>query len=884
MISKKEMILAYMEEATRKGGDAFEGFTTTDLSEHFAMHRSNVSAILNELVKEETVIKTNTRPVMYRLSLVKGNNAAHSCFSKLIGYDRSLKNCVQLAKAAILYPEASMDTLLIGENGSGKSYFSSLMAEFAREQKIIGDNTPYIKFNCQYYQENEEDLLSHLFSEEVGKEGVFLQARNGVLFLDHVDTLTPKAKKLLSDYIENKKSEKLILICATEESSNLGLNEIFHSKFPVRIEIPSLKKRSMEERMELVEFFFKNEVKKMKKPIKINSELFRCFLLYYCQGNIKQLKNDIKIGCANAYVREINSGFSTLHVYLNDCHPYIRKGFLFYKENREKIEALIPENYTYTFTLDEARSEEEAFVQINSQTIYDVIEQKVKELRQRDIREEDIMTIVSTDIESVLMSVKNQIDISKMDRNIMSRIVDGRIISLVDAFLKEASVKFKKVYPTSTFYGLCLHLDACLKRSSFTQNLSNEKIMDIVDKYKQEYSFCTKFATAIEVEYDIRLPIDEVVFMTIFLCEDVEREKERNKPAVLVVMHGNVATSIITTVQKIYHNERLYSYDLLLDKDMKDAYEELKNLCKEIDNGNGLLIIYDMGSIRPMCESIVLELGIHAKMLEVPITLLLLDCAIKLSSTGTVDSVFEDILNNGFGSFGTLKQEYERQDIGNHQVIITLCHTGEGTARQIKQYLEKYVPLNGVDIVALAEGNTKILNRELNYRREHQQILCIVGTYDPRLYDIPFIPIAKLFDTPIEQLPMLLSLKGVDAPTIFDYEPMYHYLEEQLPTLNCKALKKCLPEALLKIKKIVPRFTINEEVGLFMHIACAINRLQMKEEVPTHIYRDSILSKNKRLYHELKEILEPVEAEMGVLFSDGELATIIDIIKMGNSQ
>ena len=56
MISKKEMILAYMEEATRKGGDAFEGFTTTDLSEHFAMHRSNVSAILNELVKEETVI------------------------------------------------------------------------------------------------------------------------------------------------------------------------------------------------------------------------------------------------------------------------------------------------------------------------------------------------------------------------------------------------------------------------------------------------------------------------------------------------------------------------------------------------------------------------------------------------------------------------------------------------------------------------------------------------------------------------------------------------------------------------------------------------------------------------------------------------------------
>ena len=47
------------------------------------------------------------------------------------------------------------------------------------------------------------------------------------------------------------------------------------------------------------------------------------------------------------------------------------------------------------------RSEEEAFVQINSQTIYDVIEQKVKEFRQRDIREEDIMTIKSVQISKV---------------------------------------------------------------------------------------------------------------------------------------------------------------------------------------------------------------------------------------------------------------------------------------------------------------------------------------------------------------------------------------------------------------------------------------------------------------------------------------------------
>lgn len=877
MQSKKDIVYDFMVQMTKQVNASFDGFTTQALSDHFQMQRSNVSAILNELVKEGLVVKGTTRPVLYRVCLNKTNSSHHCCFDDLIGSDRSLKNSVQLAKAAILYPEASMDTLLIGERGAGKSYFASLMAEFAKEQKVVDEQSPYIKFNCQYYENREEELISQLFNPN----GVFHKAQQGILFLDHVDTLSPRAKKMLADYIETKKSEKMILICATEAMANLESNDAFHSKFPVRIEIPSLKKRSMEERMELVEYFFKNEVKKIKKPIKINSELFRCFLLYHCVGNVKQLKNDIKMGCANAYVREINSHSHELSVYLNDCHPSIRKGFLSYKEYRNQIEALIPNNYTYTFTLDEARSEEKV-PSTYSKTIYDLIEQKVQELRQRDIRDEDIMTIVSTDIEGSLMNVKHQIDQSKMDLNIMSRIVDQRMITIVDHFLKEASEKFKKVYPNATFYGLCLHLDACLKRGAFKPSLSNDKIMEIIEKYKEEYAFCMKLCEAIDQEYNVTLPIDEVVFMTIFISEDMEQRKEQDQPAVLVVMHGNVASSVVQTVKQIYRNDHLYAYDLVFDKEMKDAYDELKRLCQEIDNGQGLLIVYDMGSVLPMCEAVVLELGIHAKMIEVPLTLLLLDCAIKLSSNTSVDRLYEDILNNGFGSFGTLKKEYQRQEIENRQVIVALCHTGSGTAHQIKQYLEKYVPLDGVDVLALAEGNMKVLHRELNYRLQHQHILCIVGTFDPKIYDIPFIPIAKLFDTPVEQLPMLLSLKEVSSPTVFDYAPMYDYLSEQLPSLDCKALKKCLPEALAKMKRLVPNVTVNEEVGLFMHIACAISRLQNGDAAITNIYRDTIINKNKRLYHELKMILEDVEAEMGVLFSDEELATIIEIIKKGN--
>ena len=147
MKSKREIILSYMEEVVSKRGDSFQGFTTKDLSGQLQMQRTNVSAILNELVKENKVSKHSGRPVLY--NLVKNSvqsTVSISAFQDLVGYDCSLKNCVQLAKAAIMYPEDSINTLIIGENGCGKSYFSLLMYKFAKEQNIISQDAPFVTF------------------------------------------------------------------------------------------------------------------------------------------------------------------------------------------------------------------------------------------------------------------------------------------------------------------------------------------------------------------------------------------------------------------------------------------------------------------------------------------------------------------------------------------------------------------------------------------------------------------------------------------------------------------------------------------------------------------------------------------------------------------
>lgn len=331
MRSNKERLYYYLQENSDPQNEDFKGFTTQELAAALNLQRTNLSALLNELVKENKVIKMNGRPVYYRLcSQFDHEGQEFDCFNRLIGYDTTLKNAIQLARAAILYPQMPLSSLITGERGVGKSYFALLMYEYAKSQKIIGANAPYIKFNCSYYSNQEAELLKHLFgNDDSDMESAINQARHGVLFIDHIEYLSALAKNRLVDLIENQSTLKnIIIICAITQGNKHASDDTLLAKFPVTIHLPSLSERKLEERLQLVSKFFTDEAIKMKKEIKINSELLRCFLLYYCEGNLKQLKNDIQIGCANAYVRIFKDHSDMLYVYVYDCSFLCKKGIL----------------------------------------------------------------------------------------------------------------------------------------------------------------------------------------------------------------------------------------------------------------------------------------------------------------------------------------------------------------------------------------------------------------------------------------------------------------------------------------------------------------------------------------------------------------------------
>ena len=67
-----------------------------------------------------------------------------------------MRPMIQMAKAAILYPDHSLNTLIEGPSGSGKTTFGYLMYQFACENKVLPVGAPFERFSCHYYDDQEE--------------------------------------------------------------------------------------------------------------------------------------------------------------------------------------------------------------------------------------------------------------------------------------------------------------------------------------------------------------------------------------------------------------------------------------------------------------------------------------------------------------------------------------------------------------------------------------------------------------------------------------------------------------------------------------------------------------------------------------------------------
>ena len=185
----------------------------------------------------------------------------------------------------------------------------------------------------------------------------------------------------------------------------------------IKIDLPSLDKRGLVERLEIVQECFKNEARKIDKSFVVEPETLECLLLYHCKNNIKQLINDISSACSHAFLKNLDND-SNVYVYLDDFPIYVKKGFIFYKEKDIELNKIISHDFLYYYSKDTI---EKVKIKESNYTVYEHLEKQ-------GTRKTDTSLLLKNRYEQLISYYRQYIDKEKIDELTIGKYVSQDII------------------------------------------------------------------------------------------------------------------------------------------------------------------------------------------------------------------------------------------------------------------------------------------------------------------------------------------------------------------------------------------------------------------------------------------------------------------------
>lgn len=881
-MKRKEKIYNYIKEKSFNIQEEefikIGGFSAQQVSEELNILRNNVSKELNELCRESKIIKIKGRPVLYfhRKSLenifsiklprdliaiedidnfIKNNSKQiknDSPFRYLIGEKTSLKNQVEQAKAAILYPPNGLHTLIIGETGVGKTLFANMMYSYAKYSGRLNEDAPFVVFNCADYYNNPQLLLSHVFGHIKGaftgadsdKKGVVEKADGGILFLDEIHRLPPEGQEMIFYFMDtgtfnrlgeterNRKANILIIGATTENPASTFL-KTFMRRIPITITIPNFEDRIIEDRIDIIKHLLLNEAHRVNKTIKITQECIQALVGNSSYGNIGQIKSTIQLACAKGFLNSINTD-KEVEIDLKMFPSDIQNGLISMRTKGKGLESIwnvIPSNLIITPQGYKEIIEDDNYdLPFN---LYKIIEDKANILRNEGMEEEYINKFITTDIDIHIKSFYDKLKSGENIREKILRIVDEKTLEFAEEIQQLAENDLGKKYNERLLYAIGLHLSAFFNRKNNSE-LQYKDVTSIIKNNKKEYEVSIKIKKLIEDRYNLHVSEDEVIHFTLLL-KSIQDTKNEGSVGIIVATHGSsTATSMVNVVNKLLGKVNAFAIDMPLEMNPIDILQLMTKKVKEIDRGKGILLLVDMGSLNSFGRVITEETGIEIKTIDMVSTPMVLEAVRKVDILNeSLDNIYNYLKNfRGYsGIFENIKDEDEKG------VIVTICSSGKGTAIKLKKIIEEIIWSVSKEKIKILSIGLKNLEDDIKEIEKENKILAVVGIINPRI-NAPFISLENLIGGEGERIIKEIIGGKVyisndrDSKDIVLKEFCMDNLSEFLTYLNPKKIISVLIQFVNVLEKEEGReFSNSLKIKIIVHTGCALERMMINDSL-----------------------------------------------------
>jgi DNA-binding NtrC family response regulator len=227
---------------------------------------------------------------------------------ELIGESPAMRSVIeQIEKMALL----KTSVLITGESGTGRKAVARTL-----HLKSQNSNHPFIPVNCGSASDTliESELFGHIKGAFTGanrdRNGFFVEAGRGTIFLDEVNLLSLQVQARLLNVLENREVKPLggtksrsiqsrVIAATTESLEKTFRKDLFFLLNRVQIHLPPLR-----ERLEDIPLLARHFLRKLygKTDVVLGDDLIEALKKHSWPGNVRQLKEEIEriaIGAGN---------------------------------------------------------------------------------------------------------------------------------------------------------------------------------------------------------------------------------------------------------------------------------------------------------------------------------------------------------------------------------------------------------------------------------------------------------------------------------------------------------------------------------------------------------------------------------------------------------
>ncbi len=908
----KKELLAYLENQTAfiDIDQLSDVFTANKLAEHFNVKRNTISHYLNQLNEEGALVKVNSRPVYYfhRLAFehqfypltqtfyssikkIKEEKPIFArnkeLFSLVIGHDASLKESIEQIKTALFYPDGGLPVLLTGESGTGKSYLVNIIYHYCLEYELLDENAPFITLNCAQYADNPELLTSNLFGHVAGaytgasqdKIGAFEAAEGGILFLDEVHRLSPEGQEKLFTYLDKgiiyrmgetnqaKKVDVRLFFATTEEVTSHFLHT-FMRRIPIKIELPSLKERRKEERLELIYSFFLAEQRKINRPMKVSGQVLTLLSSQEFPGNIGELKNNVKVAVAKAFAEQ--KGETDLFIKIQHLQKYL---LTLATTSYSKQSAIwITDQLRLEHLMKKRQPEQEQIIRCCESLLLTFKKNDMSLNDCEDKLKEEVVRLVDFLLFETSRQEKHELLIYWMHT--------------IRETLKQMESAYQITFEGNTVYALSYYL----YQRSMAKWLPDEKEITCLMKelahqlerhYPANYQYAARILELTQEKLDLDSTLLDKIILTIYL-KRTKWVKEQRIPRAIIAAHGYAtASSMANVANRLLGQDLFESFDMPLDVTPQQIAEEMIDYSNHHDLSNGLIILVDMGSLKEIYQLFKDQLFAPIVILNNVTTPLAIAIGEKMQNLIDLETIVQQAVDATTSEWKIIYPEKNKS-----KALLVTCATGIGTAAHMAELLEKSLPANGLLTIIPYEYHVLAERKQTESVFSMYDVIGIIGTMNPNIATIPYLSIESLISgEKMEQLTeWLMPIFPLNERGDFDQRFVRHFsLEKVLDSVTILDTEKVMTEIEYFVRELELRLKsiirTPKKIALYVHVSCLIERLIRKVPIENYHGLEETSKCQKELFHFIKEAFSVIEEHYSVEIPLSEIAYIYDILR-----